>query len=99
MIPRIKNILYATDLSKNSAYAFRYAVNSAQKHDARIQILHVIEVLSPSTEGLLATVLSEERIEKVREEAKESLKKRIEARVNQFAERELKDDPETDVPL
>jgi len=34
MIPSIKNILYATDLSKNSAYAFRYAVNSAQKHKA-----------------------------------------------------------------
>jgi len=29
MIPRIKKILYATDLTKNSAYAFRYAVNSA----------------------------------------------------------------------
>ena len=34
MIPKIKNILYATDLSKNSAYAFRYAVISAQKHKA-----------------------------------------------------------------
>ena len=34
MIPSIKNILYATDLSKNSAYTFRYAVNSAQKHKA-----------------------------------------------------------------
>ena len=95
MIPRIKSILYTTDLSKNSAYAFRYAVNSAQRHDARIDILHVIETLSPSTEGLLATILSEAKIEKVREETKESLKKRIETRVNQFAERELNGDPET----
>jgi nucleotide-binding universal stress UspA family protein len=95
MIPRIKNILYATDLSKNSAYAFRYAVNSAQKHDAQIHILHVIEAISSSTEGLLASILSEEKIQKVREETKESLTKRIKMRVNQFAERELKDDPET----
>jgi nucleotide-binding universal stress UspA family protein len=43
MIPKIKKILYATDLSKNSAYAFRYAVNSAKKHGAEIIILHVIE--------------------------------------------------------
>ncbi len=48
MIPNIRNILYATDLTKNSAYAFRYAVNSAQKHDAKIHILHVLEKLSPS---------------------------------------------------
>jgi nucleotide-binding universal stress UspA family protein len=95
MIPRIKNILYATDLSKNSAYAFRYAVNSAQRHDARIHILHVIEAISSSTEGLLASILSEEKIEKVRKETKESLTNRIKMRVNQFAERELKDDPET----
>jgi len=43
MIPRIRNILYATDLSKNSAYAFRYAFNSAEHHKAKIHILHVLE--------------------------------------------------------
>ena len=43
MIPKIKKILYATDLSPNSAYVFRYAVNSAIKHDADIIILHVFE--------------------------------------------------------
>ena len=95
MIPRIKNILYATDLSKNSAYAFRYAVNSAQKHDAQIHILHVIETVPPATEGLLASILSEDKIHKIREETKENLSKRIKERVNQFAEQELKDQPET----
>lgn len=43
MIPQIKKILYATDLSQNSAYAFYYAVDMAQKHDACIIILHAIE--------------------------------------------------------
>jgi hypothetical protein len=38
MIPKIINILYATDLSANSAYAFCYAVNLAEKHNARIEI-------------------------------------------------------------
>ncbi len=32
MMPKIKNILYATDLSENSAYAFQYAMNSARHH-------------------------------------------------------------------
>jgi nucleotide-binding universal stress UspA family protein len=95
MIPRIKNILYATDLSKNSAYAFRYAVNSAQKHEARIHILHAIETIPPATEGVLQFVLSETKLRDLREESKENLVKRIRERLNQFAERELKDDPET----
>jgi len=95
MIPRIKNILYTTDLSKNSAYAFRYAINSAQKHDAQIHILHVIETTSPSTERLLETVLSHDKIEKVRQETRESLIRQIENRLTEFAKRELKDDPDT----
>jgi nucleotide-binding universal stress UspA family protein len=43
MIPQIKKILYATDLSRNSAYAFFYAVDMAKKHDATIVILHTVE--------------------------------------------------------
>jgi acetoin utilization protein AcuB len=43
MIPQIKKILYATDLSKNSAYAFFYAVDMAKSHNASIVILHSIE--------------------------------------------------------
>ena len=43
MIPQIKKILYATDLSKNSAYAFFYAVDMAKRHNARIVIVHAVE--------------------------------------------------------
>ena len=46
MIPQIKKILYATDLTKNSAYAFYFASDLAQKNDARIVILHSIEPIS-----------------------------------------------------
>ena len=43
MIPQIKKILYATDLSKNSHYAFFYAVDMAKRYNATIVILHSIE--------------------------------------------------------
>ena len=43
MIPQIKKILYATDLSKNSSYAFLFATDMARRHDARIIILHAIQ--------------------------------------------------------
>jgi hypothetical protein len=42
MLPQIKRILYATDLSDNSAFVFRYAINSAKHHDAGMTILHVL---------------------------------------------------------
>jgi nucleotide-binding universal stress UspA family protein len=95
MIPRIKNILYATDLSKNSAYAFRYAVNSAQKHDAKIHILHVIEALPSAAEGLLSQYIGEEKLRQMRKETGEDMLGRIRERLRQFAERELKRDPKT----
>jgi len=46
MIPQIKKILYATDLTKNSVYAFFYAVDMAKKNKASIVILHSIEPVS-----------------------------------------------------
>ncbi len=48
MIPQIKKILYATDLSKNSAYAFFYAMDMAQRHQASIVLLHAIKPIYPS---------------------------------------------------
>ena len=51
MIPQIKKILYATDLTKNSAYAFYYAVDTAKKHNAEIIILHTIEPIRASAFG------------------------------------------------
>lgn len=95
MIPKIQNVLYATDLSKNSAYAFRYAVNTARQHDAKIHLLHVIEPLSPQEEALVLAYVKKEEIDRRRKDATENLRERIEERLKQFAERELQDDPET----
>ena len=47
MIPQIKKILFATDLSENSVYAFYYAIHMAKRDEAKIVILHAIEPLPP----------------------------------------------------
>ena len=39
----IKKILFATDFSENSKYALTYALSFAQKYDAMLYILHVIQ--------------------------------------------------------
>ena len=84
MIPRIKKILYATDLSKNSAYAFRYAVSSAQKHDAKIHILHVMEALPSAAEGLITQFIGEDKLRKMRKETEEDMLGRIRERLRRF---------------
>lgn len=86
MIPEIKRILYTTDLSPNSAYAFRYAINSAKKHDADIIILHVVEERAPFFE--------EERLETISEKKITDAMDQLKIRLKIFCDRELKGDPE-----
>ena len=75
MIPHIKKILYATDLSKNSSYAFFYAIDIAKKHDARIVILHAIEPIPAYAEVYGA--MTDEFKKKQHEEIVESMKKHL----------------------
>jgi nucleotide-binding universal stress UspA family protein len=75
MIPQFKKILYATDLSKNSSYAFLYAIDMAKKHDAKIVILHVIEPI-PAYAEVYVGMIDEIRI-KQHEEIIESMKKHL----------------------
>jgi nucleotide-binding universal stress UspA family protein len=41
--PHIKNILFTTDLSRQTSHAFNYAVGLASRYEARLTILFVIE--------------------------------------------------------
>jgi len=42
-VAEIKKILFATDFSENSKWALTYALSFAQKYDAKLYILHVIQ--------------------------------------------------------
>jgi nucleotide-binding universal stress UspA family protein len=94
MIPKIQKILYATDLSENSAYAFRYAINSAKKHNADIVVLHVLEKMPPFARALVDSHLGEAQREKIFDEKVTHTMDRIRERLRVFSDRELKDDPE-----
>ena len=73
MIPDIKKILYATDLSENARHAFGYAVTLANRHDARITVLHVVEELSSFARSMVADMMGENRLA----EAKKKKEKEI----------------------
>lgn len=80
MIPKIKKILYATDLSKNASYAFSFALSLAMKHQAKISIINVREKLSHNTDLQLTA--------EDYESAKGKLIEIIKSRINEFGELE-----------
>jgi nucleotide-binding universal stress UspA family protein len=94
MMPKIKKILYATDLSDNAVYVLRYAVDSAKKHDAKIIILHVLEPMPVTAEAMALSYISEEQLKKTQEDAEISAVDRIQKRLKIICEKEFKDDPE-----
>jgi nucleotide-binding universal stress UspA family protein len=78
MLPEIKKILYVTDLSKNSAYAFRYAISYADKYDSEIYIIHIIEEMGPTARSLIDSFVGEEHHQKIIKESIDRIKKRLE---------------------
>jgi nucleotide-binding universal stress UspA family protein len=82
MIPQIKKILFATDLSENSAYAFYYAIHMAKRDNAKILILHAVEPLPPmliSFEDFVYKV-AQDRIKTVKE-GLQKFSKKVDARI------------------
>ena len=94
MIPKIQKILYATDLSPNSVYALRYALNSTLKHDAEVIILHVLEAVDPASQVMLDIYIDEKRHKKIVDQHIAEAKKLIEKRFRTLRDKELKDHPE-----
>ena len=76
MNPQIKKILYATDLSKNSSYAFYYAIDLARRYDAKIVILHAIEPIPIYLETYVASLA--EREEEDRQKVSQQVQKLLE---------------------
>ena len=72
---KIKKILYATDLSKNSSFAFLYATDMARRHDAKIVMLHAIEPIPAYAAAY--TGITDELKRKQQEETVEEIKTRL----------------------
>jgi nucleotide-binding universal stress UspA family protein len=90
MLPAIKNILYATDLSKNSAFAFRYAMILADSLDARITIVYILPMIDSAMEVPIITQMGEDQYYKLMEEKSRETIDKIKERLREFTRREIK---------
>ena len=93
MIPDIKKILYTTDLSQNSAHAFRYAINFSKKFDAEIIILHIIEEMSPDARLAFEAYFNKQYRKEISNEKVTRVIERIKNRLKMFCDKELANDP------
>ncbi len=89
MLPTIKTILYATGLGAGAPYVFRYALAEAEKHGARIVVLHAMEPLSPFGQQLVELHISHDRSEQIHKEARDHAVRKIEDRLKRFCEKEV----------
>jgi len=65
MIPEMKKVLFATDLTENARYAFKYAADIAARYRVGLVILHVIEDVPRNAEEEIINMLGEERWEEI----------------------------------
>ena len=93
MIPDIKKILYATDLSEGARHALSYAASIANRFGAGVTIIHVIEDTSPYQDSLVISILGEERWQQLRAENEAKVIAMIKERVTNFCDEVSKEMP------
>ena len=93
MLPKVQTILYATGLGPGAPYVFRHALNEAERHQAKIVLLHVMEPLNPFGRHLVELHISHEQAEQIQEQAREHAKTRIEERVQKLCDKETCEAP------
>jgi nucleotide-binding universal stress UspA family protein len=86
IIPEIKKILYATDLSENARHAFGYAMSMANRYSAGITILHVLQEMSPYRDSLIVNIMGEEKWASLRKENEQKLLDMLKERLKKFCE-------------
>ncbi len=86
MIPDIKKILYATDLSENAKYAFSYAASLADKYDAQITVLHIFEDIPESMNIYIKNAFGEEEWTEMQAEKEQAMIDKIKQRAADFCD-------------
>ena len=94
MTAQLHRMLYATDLSADSIEAMRYAVNYADRHNAKLIILHVINQRSITCSKMLSNFFDLDQEHKIRQEKISAALKRMENLLELIREKEFGDHPE-----
>ena len=84
MVPEIKKILYATDLSESARHAFGYAADLAQRYGAMMTILYVMENMSHIVETEVKETIGQKEWVKLKFERLNYVTEKTKARLEDF---------------
>ncbi len=87
MEPRIRKLLYATDLAGNTAHVFQMALVLSRRFSATVDILHVVEKLDNATNSWISAFVDPEIQASVRRERLETAEVQLEHRLNSMLDR------------
>ncbi|MFH1216966.1 MAG: universal stress protein [Pseudomonadota bacterium] len=94
MLPNHNRLLVATDLSRNSAYAFKHAVMMARRNQAQIHLLHVIPEVDAAMRAYISAMMVKGSLKKFEDQHEDQAHREIKRRLQKFAEEELADNPD-----
>ncbi|MEJ2471396.1 MAG: universal stress protein [Desulfuromonadales bacterium] len=94
MLPNYRNILYATDLTPNSQYAFKHAVLLARTSQAKIHLLHVIPEIDAGFRTYVSSIMGQGTLESFEAKHEEEARKELKTKLEKFIQDELGDRPE-----
>ena len=86
MIPEIKKIFHATDLSENARHSFGYAASLANSYGAGITMLHVLEDVSAYQDSLVINIIGEQKWDELRKNKEQVVLDTIRERLEKFCE-------------
>ncbi len=93
MLPKIKKILYATDLSDNSRLAFSYAIGQAEQYGAQLMVVHVIEPVSAYTQSHMSSLMGESEWINLQQNYDDRLHDNLMGQLRQFCDQMAADTP------
>lgn len=77
----VKTILYATDLGIYGPYLLEHVSDLAQRHDARVFVVHAIEPLSPFADAVLEAFVPEDTRQSLKNQGLDNVLETIRLRV------------------
>ena len=89
MHPEIKTILYATDMGEHMRPVFRFAVELAKKHEAKMIMLHAAEPLSSGVQMAINVYMPDITTKKVLKDGMQKMLNKMHQRLDAFCEEEL----------
>ncbi|AJQ95150.1 universal stress protein [Gynuella sunshinyii] len=92
MLPKIKTILYASDLGNHTRPAIRTAAAIAVSHQAKIIYLHVLEPITNTARSLVSSYISEKEINERLQQNKDEMTEYMQKRIAKFHEEELSEE-------